>query len=183
MESAKEEWAKRVIELREVLNLSQDDLAGKLETNQCTISRWECGKTSPNYRMRTKLVDLRGTCTGKESLDPGLIATVAQELFNGGSLPSLLLRWDGVVMAVSSGNEYQPGLKYQTGVKLSDQTHPGDMDALTAVEGFLEETGFWNTANTCFDYPYQSREQDRCVVLTSVVIGSQTYCLMQNKLR
>jgi transcriptional regulator with XRE-family HTH domain len=177
----KEEWTNKVVELRKTLNLSQDDLAVKLETNQCTISRWERGITTPNYRMRAKLEKLHAAYAEKEEPETELIGIVAQELFDGGSLPSMLFRRDGTVMAISSGNEYQPGLKYKVGVTLADQTLPEDRDKLGALEAFLEETDFWNTVNTCFNYPYKSRGEDRCVVLTSVKIGSQTYCLMQKK--
>ncbi|WP_457668369.1 helix-turn-helix domain-containing protein [Thiolapillus sp.] len=125
------DWAGKVRDLRRRLNLSQDDLAGKLHTNQCTISRWERGVTVPNYRMRTKLEALGCSLAALQKTEMEVIAETAQVLFDCSSQPALLLHPDGTIMAVSSDNEYQPGLKYKTGVKLREQTLPEDMESLT----------------------------------------------------
>ena len=179
MKDEKTDWGGKVRDLRRRLNLSQDDLASKLHTNQCTISRWERGITSPNYRMRAKLELLGCSPAEPEKTETEVIAETAQVLFDCSSQPSLLLHHDGTIMAVSSDNEYQPGLKYQTGVKLKEQTLPEDMETLLELESFFDEVDFWNTENESFTFPYLSRGEPRCVSLTSVLINSQVYCLMQ----
>ena len=161
------------------LNLSQEDLAEKLNTNQCTISRWERGVTTPNYRMREKLHDLEQSVPQQEKSELQIIAETAQVLIDNSDRPAILMHRDGTIMAVSSDNEYQPGLKYQPGIKLKDQTYPEDMALLLELERFLEQVDFWNTENENFTFPYVSRGEPRCVSLTSVLIDSQVYCLMQ----
>lgn len=181
MKPEKDVWADKVRQLRKQLNLSQEDLACKLQTNQCTISRWERGVTTPSFRMRSKLEALGCPLTTAEKTDLDVVAETAQVLFDCSRLPALLLHRDGTIMAVSSDNEYHPGLKYQTGVKLRDQTFPEDMEPVIRLEQFFEAVDFWNSVNECFDFPYQTRGEDRCVTLTSVVINNETYCLMKKK--
>lgn len=176
-----EDWAGRVRLLREKLNLSQEELAARLGTNQCSISRWERGVTRPGYRMRALLLELEGEADAGAEPDLELIRQVAQEFFDGGQLLSLLLARDGTVVAVSSGNRPRPGFAYKVGVRLQDQTLPEDMENVRKLEAFYRETGFWDTANTCFAFDYEVDGDLRCVVLTSVVIGSRTFCLMQGK--
>jgi transcriptional regulator with XRE-family HTH domain len=174
-------WATKVCVLRNQLNLSQEDLAVKLKTNQCTISRWERGATTPNFRMRVKLEELFNSVSVPEKLGMDIVAETAQVLFDCGNSPALLLHCDGTVMAVSSDNEYHPGLKYQTGIKLRDQTLQEDMEKVVQLDVFLNEVGFWDTVNRSFEFSYQSRDKHRCVILTSIEIDSETYCLMQKK--
>lgn len=45
----------RLKQLREIANLTQKELANKLETSQQNIAFWESGKRNPKYEMLKKL--------------------------------------------------------------------------------------------------------------------------------
>lgn len=45
-------------ELRKHNNLTQNELAEILGTNQKVISSWECGRATPKYPMMQKIEDL-----------------------------------------------------------------------------------------------------------------------------
>ena len=175
------EWAGMIKALRKRLNVSQDQLAAMLETNQCTISRWERGITSPNYRMRKLLAKLHQQAPVQLRHDLELVAKVAQELFNCSQVPSLLLHRDGTVVAVSAGNRYRPGMKYTPGIKLLDQTLPQDLDGVHEFLRFLEQNDFWNTQNASFEYRHEVDGEQRCYAVTSMMIDSQVFCLLQKR--
>jgi len=179
MDVQEKKWDQFVVELRTGLNLSQEAFAEKLQTNQCTISRWEQGVTRPSYRMRQKLQSLDKVSPQTSSSVMQEIGPIVQEIFSCGTLPSLLLDSTGTILAVSEGNEYQPGLSYTAGIKLIDQTYPEDMDTILALFDFFEKEKFWDAKNVSYKYHYQSRGIDRCVILTSIQISNNIYCLMQ----
>lgn len=42
-------WGKRMRERRELLNMSQTDLAGEVGVDQSTVSKWERGEVAPSH--------------------------------------------------------------------------------------------------------------------------------------
>lgn len=168
-------WAECVIELRRDLKLSQEGLAALLQTYQCTVSRWERGISSPNYQMQAKLADLYRDTQPGIKYNIGAVRDIAQILIDSNITNAMLLHPDGTVIAVS------PNLGYHPGFKLIDQTIPEELNEFRALEAFLEEVGFWDTLNTCFEYAYRSQNSDLCAILTSLQIDSQIYCLAQRK--
>ncbi|WP_457674316.1 helix-turn-helix domain-containing protein [Thiolapillus sp.] len=174
-------WGESVRSLRSRLNLSQEKLASLLNTNQCTISRWERGVTVPTYRMRARLKELGCESPGGSSNNHSAIAAFSQALFDSTSGPSMLLDKECTVVAMSSGHEYQPGHGYVTGKTLLEQSLPEDRDMVMELMRFFDDSGFWNTVNTCFEYPYVNQGEKRCVILTSVEFNGQTFCLMRRK--
>jgi transcriptional regulator with XRE-family HTH domain len=52
------EWSRRILELRRSLNLSQSDLAQKLDMSAMALSRWERGKLEPTARAYIRLGNL-----------------------------------------------------------------------------------------------------------------------------
>ncbi len=170
-------WAEYVIALRKGLNLSQGDLALQLGTNQCSVSRWEQGVAMPSYEMRGKLASLRSALLSGGLFTKDVIGNIAQKVLNASSSTSMLLHFDGTILAVSPGSEYIPG------GKLIDQTLPEEMDEYRNLEGFFERMEFWDTLNACFEYRYQSRNEDRYAIITSIQIEAVTCCLIENKLQ
>ena len=53
-----EDLSARLKQVRKELNLSQTELAEKLEVQQADISRWESGKTTPNFQTLQKYSSL-----------------------------------------------------------------------------------------------------------------------------
>ena len=54
------EWAEQIRNLRQRLNISQGDLARKLDCSAMTVSRWESGQLSPTARYYIELGKLAG---------------------------------------------------------------------------------------------------------------------------
>ncbi len=171
----KKNWIKYVIELRQNLNLSQEGLAAQLETNQCTVSRWERGVTKPNYQMRAKLADLYANMRLETKDAAGSVQEIAQIIIDSSTTNSVLLHRDGTIIAVS------PNLGYLPGLKLIDQTIHEELHTFRAFESFLDQVGFWDSLNTCFEYTYRSGNKDCCSILTSLQINAQLYCMVQKK--
>ena len=73
----KELWGSYVISIRKKHNLSQENLAERLGTNQATISRWERGISTPTYRMQKRMVSLFGN-PNSSKIDRVAISSVAQ---------------------------------------------------------------------------------------------------------
>ena len=80
-------------------------------------------------------------------------------------------------------NPISPGSEYIPGGKLIDQTLPEEMDEYRNLEGFFERMEFWDTLNACFEYRYQSRNEERYAIITSIQIEAVTCCLIENKLQ
>ena len=175
-ESDIKDWSRYVLDLRCNLNLSQEGLAEKLRTNQCTVSRGERNITMPNYGMRKKLSELGSSTPQNSSTDEDQIAAAANHLFACSAFPSILIRRDGLIVAVS------PGMDYRKGLTLADQTSPEELDLLDMFETFLQETEFWKSPNTCFAFQFRSNNQDCCNILTSIELDGKKYCLVQKKL-
>ena len=53
-----EDLSTRLKQVRKELNLSQTELAEKLDVQQADISRWESGKTTPNFQTLQKYSSL-----------------------------------------------------------------------------------------------------------------------------
>ena len=53
-----EDLSSRLKQVRTELNLSQTELAEKLDVQQADISRWESGKTTPNFQTLQKYSSL-----------------------------------------------------------------------------------------------------------------------------
>ena len=53
-----EDLSSRLKQVRKELNLSQTELSEKLEVQQADISRWESGKTTPNFQTLQKYSSL-----------------------------------------------------------------------------------------------------------------------------
>ena len=56
-------FSKRIKELRQEKNLSQQALAKVLSTTNSTVCDWECGRTEPSLEMLVKISDYFGVCT------------------------------------------------------------------------------------------------------------------------
>lgn len=58
MQSALPEWATRISELRQSLNISQGELARRMECSAMTVSRWERGLLAPSAEFYIQLGNL-----------------------------------------------------------------------------------------------------------------------------
>lgn len=56
-----------LIERRMALDMTQSEVANKLDVDQSTVSGWESGRTKPVAKHRRKLCELYG-CTPEELL-------------------------------------------------------------------------------------------------------------------
>lgn len=69
-------------ELRKKLNLNQEELAEKVSVTQTSVSRWEKGKSTPDYETLKKLAHLFNVTTdyllGNEQL-PATVSTGVPE--------------------------------------------------------------------------------------------------------
>lgn len=161
------DWKHYVAGLRRNLCLSQEGLAAQLQTNHCTVSRWERGITIPNYRMRAKLIELHRNTHKRTAVDEDAITAATNRLFTILPTPSILLRIDELVVAAS------PDSKYEAGKTLTEQTATEELDRLEQFRTFLQETDFWNSPDTCFTFRFYSNGKERCNILTSTQIGGQ----------
>ena len=57
----------RIADKREQMNITQEQLAQRLETDRSTVAKWETGKSFPRPEMLVKLTEVFG-CTADELL-------------------------------------------------------------------------------------------------------------------
>ena len=69
-EIKKGEWLLSIRELRTRANMTQAQLAKKMNVDQSTVSLWETGKTFPMRKLRKKLAKVLG-CTVGELVNGG----------------------------------------------------------------------------------------------------------------
>ena len=176
----KEVWSKHVVGVRTRHNLSQEDLAERIGTNQATVSRWERRLSCPTYSLRKRIAALYGE--PEPESDQSAITAVAQGLINVvGGYGAVLFDRQEICIAASANVKHRPG------VSISQTTPPWEHGYLRQWRLFMQEVDFWDTPWATFEYEHESCPRvdmaPRRVraLLTSVVICNQVYCLVHSK--
>ena len=94
---------KKILELRKKLNLSQEQLADKLNVSRQTISKWELNETTPDIKQAKEL-SIIFKVSLDELTDNDMTTLVMQKVSNTEKLAGLVLRvskWLGVCFLVT----------------------------------------------------------------------------------
>lgn len=176
MSDTSDTWQQRISAIRKQHNLSQEQLAEMLGTNQACVSRWERGVTLPNYRSQRKIITL-----AREYLRDTL-TTAAQSIVDGTA---------GYGAAIFDRNEVciaaSPHITHKIGKTLLETTRPHEHCYLDDWRRFMTEVDFWNMPGTTFTYVHESRllpdmpPQITRTLLTPVIIEGEVYCLIELK--
>lgn len=159
-------WGEFIAQLRQTKCLTQGQLANLLDTDQATISRWECGISEPRIAIRQKLESL-----AKDT--HGVTLAEAINLVRSSPFPMLLVSQTHVILAASASSGFQEG---KTNL---EQTPEAERACLQAYQAELEQSGFWQMQAPRLDYAYNNSEESRKAVVTSISIAGETYALVQ----
>ena len=94
---------KKILELRKKENLSQEQLAEKINVTRQTISKWELNETTPDIKQAKELSKLFKISLD-ELTDNDMTALVMQKVSNTEKLAGLVLKvskWLGVCFLVT----------------------------------------------------------------------------------
>lgn len=170
-------WQGLVIAIRKARQLSQEQLAHLLGTDQACVSRWERGLTTPQHRYQKKIAALAEALPLAPSRDA--IAEVAQSIADGiAGYGAAIFDRNELCIAASHNIVHRPGKP------LAETTRPRERIYLDDWRRFMAEVDFWNTPWATFLYVHESRHRgdatpDRVrTLLTSLVIGGDVYCLI-----
>ena len=179
--NAKETWGNHLVAIRKRYNLSQEELADQIGTNQATISRWERCLSSPTYRLQKAITSLYGA-PSEPSVDRATIAGAAQSLINqihgyGG----VIFDRNEICIAASAN------VQHQAGKSIRDTTPAWEHAFFDQWSEFMAEVDFWNTPWATFEYIHKTQprldEPPRWMrsMFTSIVICGEVYCLVHSK--
>lgn len=160
-------WSQLCKNLRQALNLTQSQLAERLETDQTSISRWERGLTEPQFEMR-HLIEGLAQGQGLATLDHFVIAVRLSPF------PMILVDRNTRVIAASASSGFTPGLS------AFDETPLAEQENLKQFDKLLETSGFWEQRCDHLNYEAEINGQRRlAAVVTAVVIRGGIYALVQ----
>ena len=178
---AKELWGKHVVAIRKQFNLSQEELANRIGTNQATISRWERYLSKPTYRLQ-KAITSRFGDPPNPTVDRETVSTIAESLVNNIRGCGAVIFDRSLICVAKSANSM-----HTIGTSIID-THPEwEQKYVREVVRFLDEVDFWDTPWATFQCVHKSQpRQDLPAYLqrhlvTSIVICGEVFCLAHDK--
>ena len=177
----KELWGKHIIALRKRHNLSQEEMADSIGTDQATISRWERFLFKPAYRMQKRIASLYGDPLEPSDCAPlETVYEIAQRFVEAQNITTLLFDRELILRA-----KHVPNPKITVGMHMSEISLPEERPLVPLFEKLLDDIGFWETPNACWMYhmPDTMRGGNPLkltvrFVLTSMVFGNDTYLLI-----
>lgn len=159
-------WGRLIRNLREAHNLSQTDMALRLETDQSTVCRWERGVTEPNFHFR-KRIDEMAREAGLATL--GDVSAIV----NHSPFPMILVSRDMTVVSASKSSGFRAG------TSCISQTPPEEQAFLLEFQRDVDASGFWDQALEKLDYEFNFGDEARKAVLVPVVIRTEVFGLVQ----
>ena len=161
-----EYWSRLIRQLRDSLNLSQEQMAQLLNTNQGTVSRWERGTSTPLFQTRREIV-LLAKNAGLATLDD-IMAIVTFSPF-----PMILVSSTSMVIAASASSGFQSGMT------TFEQTPEVERAHLESFNRDIAASGFWKRECEKLTYEFAGDDGIRRAVLTPVSMLGEIYALVQ----
>jgi transcriptional regulator with XRE-family HTH domain len=160
-------WCQLIIQLREEKRWTQEQLAEMLQTDQATISRWECGTAEPrSLPVRETLERL-----AKESKLGSLGETI--RLVQSSPFQMILVDRDDIVVAASASSGFQEGRA------CIEQTPYDERACFIEFQEKLRQSGFWQMQMPRIDYEFAGPDQVRRAIVTRVTCWGEVYALVQ----
>lgn len=179
-------WGKHVAAIREKYNLSQEELANRIGTNQTTISRWERRLSKPTYRLQKKISELFEPADSRDAVSLEMIYEIAQQFVFSQPQKAKLFDRDFVLRAVNTPDSLRKSL---IGRHMAACCDPWEAQLVAPFETLLGNIGFWDQPNTCWvyhnPYPLEGYEPLKTfrLVLTCIDISGESFLLLTHHFR
>ncbi len=159
-------WPQLIKSLRISLNLSQSEFSERLGVDQASVSRWERGKTEPQYDLR-KVLDGMAKQAGLAVLGDLI------DVVNASPFPMILVSRSREVFAASASSGFQAS------GSVVEQTPPEERSFLEDFDDQLSAAGFWSGGLTRFDYEFPAEGEVRRAIVIAVTIRGEIFALVQ----
>ncbi|MEI7870434.1 MAG: helix-turn-helix transcriptional regulator [Candidatus Methylumidiphilus sp.] len=161
-------WGQLITQLREEKVWTEEKLAEMLETDQATISRWECGLAEPRSRtVRQKLERL----AREAKLGP---LGEAVEMVKSSPFPMILVDQQGIVVAASASSGFLEGRT------CFEHSPLGEQATLSAFDAKMNASGFWQMQIRRMDYEFTGDDGVvRRAIVTRLTFWGEAYALVQ----
>jgi transcriptional regulator with XRE-family HTH domain len=159
-------WPALISQIRSSKNMSQEDFAEAVFSNQATVSRWEKGQVVPSFEKQKKIEKLAED-TGLSTL-AGVAIVV-----RGSPFAMLLVDHDGLVMAASQSSGFREA------EIIRDQLPSGEVENYERFRNTLDQAGFWKAGGNLFNYDFQEKSAWASSIVVSVGIRGSVFAVVQ----
>ena len=160
-------WSQLIVQLREKKGWTQERLAELLQTDQATISRWECGECEPRSDPVRQIL---------ESLAREFHLCFLGDTVNfvrQSPFPMILVDRNDLVVAASASS------RFQEGKTCIEQTPMEERACLRTFQKTLFESGFWQMQIPRIEYEFARNDEIRGAVVTRLAFWGEVYALVQ----
>jgi DNA-binding XRE family transcriptional regulator len=158
-------WKNFVIELREMLDVNQFEMAAMLDVDQASISRWERGLALPQHEMKRRMIDL-GKNVGMAMADDPL------NMVRFSPFPVCLFDKNAMVIAASGDSTFCQSLE------LLAQVREEEKEGINDFLKMLVACGFWSLHCKKLDTEICLGGEMVRVVAIPLIISGDVYCLL-----
>lgn len=159
-------WPALISHIRSTRNMSQEDFAEAVFSNQATVSRWEKGQVVPSFDKQKKIEKLA------ENAGLSTLAGVAV-VVRASPFAMLLVDMDGLIMAASQTSGFQEGLSVE------DQISSIEINNYTHFREELDRSEFWKEGGKQFVYEFREQSTWSSSIVVSVGIRGQVFAVVQ----
>lgn len=165
-------WSALIRQIRAAAQWSQDELAERMQTDQTTISRWERELVIPGPSARRKLDSLA------RELDLKSLAGI-EVMVRASPFPMILVSRAMLVVAASESSGFEAART------VLEQTPADEHQHFLSFQQALERQGFWEMTSVALgesiDYAFERGVDVAGAVVVPVLVGDQTYALVQKR--
>ena len=188
---AKELWGMHVVAIRKQFNLSQEELANRIGTNQATISRWERNLSKPTYRLQKLIASLYGEPPDSRELKLEVIYEIAQRFVESQNIVAMLYDRELILRAFNTYSN-----RAVIGKHMADAALPWEKDLVAPLADLLESISFWDQPGKEWIYhnplppnppyakpPHGIPFMSVRIILRSINISGEPFMLLSPKCR
>jgi transcriptional regulator with XRE-family HTH domain len=159
-------WPALISQIRSTKNMSQEDFAEAVFSNQATVSRWEKGAVVPSFDKQKKIEKL--------AEDAGLstLAGVAV-VVRSSPFAMLLVDKNALVMAASKSSGFQEG------IGIEQQIPASELQNFLHFRRKLEQADFWKEGGVNFTYEFEDHSKWNSSIVVSVGVRGAVYAVVQ----
>lgn len=161
-------WPALISQIRSAKNMSQEDFAEAVFSNQATVSRWEKGLVVPSFDKQKKIEELA------ESAGLSTLAGVAV-VVRASPFAMLLVDKSGLVMAASKSSGFNED------ELIEGQLPPAENENYQRFRKTLDDAGFWKDGGGHFNYEFEDHSIWSSSVVVSVGIRGSVFAVVQKK--
>lgn len=159
-------WPALISHIRSTKNMSQEDFAEAVFSNQATVSRWEKGQVVPSFDKQKKIEELA------EGAGLSTLAGVAV-VVRSSPFAMLLVDKDGLVMAASQTSGFQEALN------VKDQISTRETSNYTHFRYELDRVEFWKEGGRQLIYEFNDQSTWSSSIVVSVGIRGSVFAVVQ----